>query len=687
MLDQHKQAFREEALELLAELESGLLELEKFPEDKALIATIFRALHTIKGSSGMFGYDDISMFTHDIETIFDLVRSGKLTVSKQIIDLTFKSLDYIKAMLDDSSSKKFSELTETKEILHSFRALINSTKSTTPETVTSGTIVQVADTQVTQIYYIHFKPNEDIFLSGTNPLLLLNELEEMGPFYIRSRDIAIPAFTEMNPEKCYTAWDIVLSSNKNINSIKDIFIFVEDDSTLCFTVLSKEGVLISEDAVELFLKETAKLNKLVDNDIISLYVQSQQKKNVDEQHIREADRHKIHHDGEVVSSIRVSAEKIDQLVNLVGELVTLQAQLTQVANETSSAILLAIAESVERITWDLRDSALNIRMLPIGTTFGKFNRLIRDLSKELGKEVELITLGAETELDKTVIEKISDPLIHLLRNSLDHGIETPEVRQLAGKNPVGKVTLKAFQSGGYVVIQIVDDGAGIDKEALRTKAVNLGLLSPETLLSDADTYALMFNPGLSTAKQVTSVSGRGVGMDVVKKAIDNLRGTIEVKSEKGKGSTLSLKIPLTLAIIDGLLIRVQDQFYILPLSSVEECVELTRHDTVMSNQRNLINIRSEIVPYIRLRDFFLIKGERPEIEQVVVVDINGIRVGFVVDTVVGQHQTVLKSLGALYKNVEGISGATILGDGRVALTLDINKIAELQEIEEKSTLV
>jgi len=344
---------------------------------------------------------------------------------------------------------------------------------------------------------------------------------------------------------------------------------------------------------------------------------------------------------------------------------------------------LSIAEEVERLTVSLRDNTMSIRMLPIGTTFGNFKRAVRDLSSELGKEIELTTEGAETELDKTVIERLSDPLVHLIRNSIDHGIETPEVREAAGKPRCGTIHLSAVHSGAHVLIRIQDDGAGIDTGAVRAKAVEKGLIAPEAAPSDKELYALMFLPDFSTARKVTNVSGRGVGLDVVKKAIDALRGTIEISSARGAGATITLKLPLTLAIIDGFLTKIGSEHFIFPLSSVEECIELKR-ESVKSNSRHLVNVRGHMVPYIRLREKFTVEGDTPEIEQIVIVGEDGHRVGFTVDTVVGQHQTVLKSLGAFYKGVEGISGATILGDGTVALILDLPKLVGAAEREENA---
>jgi two-component system chemotaxis sensor kinase CheA len=331
---------------------------------------------------------------------------------------------------------------------------------------------------------------------------------------------------------------------------------------------------------------------------------------------------------------------------------------------------------VERLISELRDTTLTMRMLPIGSTFSKFKRLVRDLSAELGKEIDLETSGADTELDKTVIEKLNDPLVHLIRNSIDHGIEMPEVRKASGKPSKGIVHLAAQHSGDSVLVTIRDDGAGLDKERIKAKAIERGLITPASELTDKEIFNLIFAPGFSTAQKVTSVSGRGVGMDVVKKAIEALRGTIDIDSTCGKGSVITLRIPLTLAIIETLLVRINQSFFVLPLSIVEECVELTRADVEATHGRHLANVRGELTPYIKLREQFAITDSQPDIEQIVILSVGGKRVGFVVDDVVGEHQTVIKTLGKLYRDVRGISGATILGDGTVALILDPGLLVE-----------
>jgi two-component system chemotaxis sensor kinase CheA len=377
-----------------------------------------------------------------------------------------------------------------------------------------------------------------------------------------------------------------------------------------------------------------------------------------------------------VSSIRVPTPKLDQFVDLVGELVTVQARLTQIASRGNDTDVIAVSEEIERLTSALRENSMSIRMVPVRGTFERFRRLVHDLARDLGKDVELTIDGADTELDKTVIDQLNDPLMHLIRNSMDHGIEPPELRLATGKQAVAKVCLSARYSGANVLIEVSDDGAGIDSTAVRGRAVAMGMIPGDAQLTDSQVSSLIMSPGFSTAKKVTAVSGRGVGMDVVRQGIEALRGTIHISSKPGAGTTVTLRLPLTLAIIDGLLVRVGHAFFVLPLANSLECVELTRQDIANANGRHVANVRGEIIPYIRLREHFGITTECPEREQIMIAETEDGRCGFVVDEVLGDHQTVIKNLGHFYRHVQFISGATILGDGSVALILDPDRVIQ-----------
>jgi len=702
MMEQAIATYREEASELLAELETSLLDLEETPDNDDLINRVFRAMHTIKGSGAMFGFDEIASFTHEVETVFDMVRNGKMTVTKRLLDLTLKSRDHISYLLGCPLGEAV-DRSAGNEIIDNLRLLVP-----TPDMPEKGSTEvpglplpplsadELADEKT---WRIRFRPEPNILMCGTNPLSLINELRSLGVCHVVAQFDEIPPLGDLASEQCHIYWDIILTSSRGEDAIKDVFIFVEDDCDIKIELIDSSGLIDRDqgykklgnilvergDLSPVEMQKVLMLQKrfgelLVEQGIVS--PEKVQSALVEQQHVKSVRKERSEAPpAEAAASIRVPAEKLDQLINLVGEMVTVQAHLSQVSLAGADPVFITIAEEVERLTNELRDTALNIRMLPIGSTFSKFKRLVRDLSQELGKEIEMETFGAETELDKTVIEKLNDPLVHIIRNSIDHGIEMPEARRAAGKPALGTVTLGAEHSGDSVLITIRDDGGGLNRDAIRAKAVERGLLSATADVPDKEIYAQIFAPGFSTAATVTSVSGRGVGMDVVKRGIDGLRGSISVDSVRGVGTTITLKIPLTLAIIDSLLVKIGTDHFVLPLAAVEECIELTREDVQNSHGRNLANVRGAIVPYIPLRELFRISGEPPEIEQIVIADIHGNKVGFVVDAVVGQHQTVIKTLGKLYRDVKGLSGATILGDGTVALILDMGVL--LQTIEQQ----
>ncbi|MFZ2198735.1 MAG: chemotaxis protein CheA, partial [Thermodesulfovibrionales bacterium] len=662
------EVFKEETSELLSELEASLLELEKAPQNEDAISAIFRAIHSIKGSGGMFGFDNISGFTHEIETVYDLVRSGKIIPDKPLIDITLASCDVIREMTGSPEAELDNRALE---ILSSFRKYLSEEKAVgkktaaqqkKPYSMEPPAMEQMPLKQTT--YRIRFKPAANIFATGTNPVLLLKEVRSLGECSIISNTDAVPFLEDMDPELCYTSWDIILTSDRGLNAIKDIFIFLEDDSVLDIEIIDdseapadeadykKLGEILLEKRditrkdLDSVLGESKPLGEvLIDRGLVK--PERVQAALAEQEHMRQIREHRLQ--TEVISNIRVSSGKLDKLVNLVGELVTVQARLSQTAAKKDDADLVTIAEEVERLTAELRDNTMSIRMLPIGTTFSKFKRLVRDLSKDLCKEVEMTTEGAETELDKTVIERLNDPLVHLIRNCIDHGIELPAVREAVGKQRKGTVHLSAVHSGPSVLIQVRDDGEGLDRETILAKAIERGLITTDQELSDSEVYALVFSAGFSTSTNVTNVSGRGVGLDVVKKAVDSLRGSISIESTRGVGTIITLSLPLTLAIIEGLLVKIGEECFVLPLSAVEECVELIRSEVTEARGRHIIIVRGAVVPYIRLREQFVISGTAPSIEQVVIVKHEGHHVGFVVDHVVGELQTVIKNLGRVYR--------------------------------------
>jgi two-component system chemotaxis sensor kinase CheA len=688
--DIHGEAFREEAIELLTELESALLELEENPDDSELIGRTFRAMHTIKGSGAMFGFVEISEFTHEVEAVYDLVRNGAAEVSRELVDETLKACDLIRCMLDGGDRVNEEEK---QRLTNAFKVMAQGGSMSQPETKKTPTGDSPPEVKSEdKIYRIRFKPHREIFLCGTDPVHLLDELRQLGECQVVAHLNEIPSFEDIDPERCYIFWDIILTTNRGIDSIKDIFIFVEDDCEVKIQGIDSSGGVFDEPACKKLgeilvergdlsiddMENVLKGKKLFGEILVEQQLASPsqvQAALVEQRQVREIQQKR--QSVEAAASIRVPSDKLDKLVDLVGELVTVQARLSQTAGLWGDSQLTLIAEEVERLTSDLRDSTLNIRMMPIGATFSKFKRLVRDLSAELNKDVEMTTEGAETELDKTVIERLNDPLVHIIRNSIDHGIESPEVREAAGKPRQGTVALTAVHSGDSVEITIRDDGAGLDKDAIRAKAIERKLITDTAELTEKELFSLIFAPGFSTAKKITGVSGRGVGMDVVRQSIESLRGTIDITSRKGEGTTITIRLPLTLAIIESLLVKIGGESFVMPLSMVEECIELTGEDIAKVHGRQLVNVRGGLVSYLPLREQFGIAEDPPEIQQIVITETSGDRVGLLVDTVVGEHQTVIKSLGKAYRNVHGISGATILGDGSVALILDVAQLVKM----------
>jgi two-component system chemotaxis sensor kinase CheA len=656
-IDQYKQAFQEEARELLAELESALLELDENRGDQDVVGRAFRALHTIKGSGAMFGFDDIASFTHHLENAFDQLRKGQLEVTADLIRLALEAADQIKSMLEESAGAAAADQERSRAILAALSQLTGASGSAPVAGPAAAPVVEAAkESGAPGDWHIRFRPSPDVLLKGVNPALLLNELRELGQLEISADTSAVPPLRDLNPEFCYLAWEMRLRTSAAREAICDIFIFVEDDSELLIEALADEAAPAEAESVTGRPAPAAPAKQ----DLVTAPASAAMAKSP----------------APGATSIRVSADKLDQLINLVGELVTVQARLTEASARTSDPDFLEIAESVERLTAELRENSMSIRMLPLRTTFERFRRLVHDLGMELGKEVELAIDGADTELDKTVIDQLNDPLVHLIRNSMDHGVETPQTRLASGKPKRARIHLSALHSGAHVLIRVADDGRGLDVEAVRARAVEQGLIDPAARLTEAEVFALILAPGFSTARQVTDVSGRGVGMDVVRRNVEALHGSIEIASVPGAGCTVTLRLPLTLAIIDGLLVRVGDAHFVLPLANSLECVELTARDIERAHGNRIANVRGEAIPYIRLREFFGMEGARPEREQIMVVETEYGRYGFVVDQVLGDHQTVIKNLGKTYRNVQVVSGATILGNGSVALILDPHRLVQ-----------
>jgi two-component system chemotaxis sensor kinase CheA len=653
-VDQFRHSFCEEARDVLVDLESALLELNENRADAELVGRVFRGLHTLKGSGAMFGFDELAAFTHNLETAFDEVRNGRLAISSELIDLTLTALDRIRVLLDDNAEKTSAEAGARAEILARVGQMIQIQRtgaSTAPVEALPAPLTSPAG--ATRDWHIRFAPGADMMRTGADPFLLLRELGLIGGMSILASMAAVPALSELDPERCYVSWEMVLATGGGQDAIRDVFIFVDDCCDL--TIAPADSSENRE------LREPMKAEAIA--------------KALEEPRVEGGGR-RTYDNADNASSLRVPAAKLDQFVNLVGELVTVQARMSELAARRDDPEVAGVAEEIERLTSALRENSMNIRMTPIRGTFEKFRRLVHDLARDLGKDVELSIEGADTELDKTVIDQLGDPLMHLIRNSMDHGIEPPSLRTARGKRSMATIHLSARHSGASVLIGVSDDGGGIDVEAVRQRAIEKGLIDADAPLTEREIFALLFQPGFSTAKKVTDVSGRGVGMDVVRQRVDSLRGSIDVASKPGLGTSVTLRLPLTLAIIDGLLVNIGDACFVLPLQNILECIELTRADIERANGKHMANVRGEIVPYIRLREHFQIHTPRPEIEQIMVVQTEQGRYGFVVDQVLGNCQTVIKNLGRFYRHVQVVSGATILGNGTVALILDPERLAQ-----------
>lgn len=683
-MDNFKKKFIEEATDLIENLEKSLLALEQNPNDQGLIQQVFRVMHTLKGNSSMFGFDLIDTYTHDLETVYDLIRSKKLSVNREVLDVTFASVDHLKLLLDETNYGDPDFITLHNSLISRVSKLV-SLDTKVQETVEKQEEPAPAIQEVFT-YYIRFDPFIDIFKNGTNPLYLIDEIHSLGKAKVFAHLNRIPLLNEIDPSKCYIYWEIILVTDVDINSISEVFIFVEGESKVEIQRVSEEDLLINEFFVT-ELERIAKVQKEIGFTSV-LKTAAEAKKRTLQDKAALLKREKVGVKDTSISSIRVSSEKLDVLMNLVSELVTTQARLSLFAEENSVPGLTGISENVQKLSRQLRDIAFSIVLIPIETMLTRFQRLVRDLSSELKKDVVFITEGADTELDKTIIESLSDPLMHIIRNSLDHGIEDTHERIKKGKPKQGKIVLKAYYSGANVHIEISDDGAGIDPEKIRDKAIAKGIILPDTKLSTKDILELVFLPGFSTAKKVTDVSGRGVGMDVVKRKIADIRGEVELESEVGIGTTITIKLPLTLSIIDGLLVKVDDTHYVIPLAAVDKIYAVER-EKIVDTYNNVLVLDGKQISFFNVRKEFDLEESKQKIDQVIVVNFDDTRVGLIVDYVVGEYQAVLKPLGKHYKRQEIISGATILGDGSIALVLDTNKIiklfAKIQDFKGKQT--
>ena len=680
-ISQFHDVFFEESFEGLDAMESGLLNLEDGAADVEAINTIFRAAHSIKGGAGTFGFMAVSEFTHKLETLLDEMRNGQREVTPESTNVLLEAVDVLREMLTAVQQDKDTDDARIALVCEQLVEMLGGEESSdvAPE---GDTVATDSDGDQPIGWKINFRPHLHMLQTGNDPVRLLRELDSLGELSVNLDESQLPLFSDLEPEDSYLAWQMELISEVAKEEIVEIFEWVEDDCDLTIEALFSIAETTAELSEEAESAEPVESNTVIAETQLETPVaentETKQKSSV----------------APAAASIRVGTDKIDSLINMVGELVITQSMLSQVGDNFTEEMLPQLIDGLaqlERNTREMQEGVMRIRMLPISFAFNRFPRLVHDLTDKSGKQVDLKLTGEQTELDKTVMEKIGDPLVHLVRNSLDHGLEIPEVRLAAGKNETGMLKLNAYHQGGNIVIEIEDDGAGLDEEKIFNKAVEKGLVNAADNLSPEKIHELIFMAGFSTADVVSDISGRGVGMDVVRKNIHSLGGSVEIASEKGVGTKFTIRLPLTLAIMDGQTIRVANENYILPLVSIIESIEINEIDIKqVSGKGELYKLRDDYVPVIRLYEVFNIEPQITDLEDglLVVVEGDGQKVGLFIDDLLGQQQVVIKSLETNYRKVVGLSGATILGDGTVALILDVPGLISLyREPSSKQGLV
>ncbi len=734
--------FFNESEELLQAMETGLLALESNPDDEEQIHSVFRAAHTIKGNAGFVGLDEVVAFAHHQENVLDLLRQGELEVTPETISLLLESVDFLRGMVESGSDgdpidhdrradieRRLLEVYRTRGEEAAEEPATAPPEPAPPAEPTpplQATEESKASGGETVRYEISMELDPELFTTGTDPIMLITELGDLGEVVEISADTSkLPPIGDMIPERLYLSWRLVLETTADISQVENVFIFVSDDSKIEIKPLADrkpapsppeppppqpaaepspapaivppaaeepagiEPAAILEPAEPAAkpappspppapappppAAETAPSPAAPPPPPPNKAAPRPPKKRPAAKKAPMAR----------ASTIRVDTDKLDKLVNLVGELVISVARVTQIAQTRTDADrgLISAVESMDHISRELQEQVMRVRMVPVEATFTRFQRVVRDLAVELDKEVQLVMSGTETELDKNVIEQINDPLKHLIRNSVDHGLESPQERVAAGKPAQGTIWLRAYQREGNIIIEVADDGRGIDRQAVLAKAAGQGLIKGDGEgLSDREIFDFMFRPGFSTAKKVTEVSGRGVGLDVVKRNLEELNGSIEVDSTPGKGSTFRIKLPITLAIIDGMTVKVGDEVFTIPLMSIIESVRPTKDDIkTVEGAGELVLFRDTYVPLVRLHELFDLPTERtdPTKALVIIIESRSRKFGVMVDDIEDEIQAVIKSLEKNYYQVEGVAGATILGDGNISLILDIHSLERM----------
>lgn len=694
-LNQFNQVFFEECAEHLAEMEQILVSLTDAEPDGEQLNAIFRAAHSIKGGAGIFGFQDMTVVTHVLESLLDRIRNHEIPFSTAMVDLFLEAGDVISMQLAGHRDGALVRQESIDLIRGKLLQVIDSgTVDHSPVTDASEQTVAPGDPSMTdsgnretssRCYKLEFTPDPDIFKRGIRLESLFNELEELGELTVTAELPSNSDFSAIDPEICVSAWHLTLSTTASEADIRDIFEFVADvDQLKVLEVVSNpgDGTHVSKVEAGSATDEPEIIGKTQSgNQLVDVVETAAGRRAYDKNELAPGAYGR--RTSEAESSIRVGVTKVDQLINQVGELVITQLMLAQSAAGLDPVLYESLHRcllQLERNTRDLQQSVMSIRLVPISIVFSRFPRMVRELAAKLGKQVELKTVGDSTELDKGLIEKITDPLTHLVRNCMDHALELPEVRVAAGKEPVGTITLRASQIGGRIVVDVIDDGAGLNRAKILAKASECGVQASDSM-NDEEVWQLIFAPGFSTADAVTDISGRGVGMDVVLRNVQSIGGKVNIMSEPGKGTRVTISLPLTLAILDGLSVAVGDEKFIIPLNSIVESLQPTTASLKTVNGKSVVHVRGDYIPIIPLYQLFNMEAivTEPEKGILVLVDVDGEKAAVLVDALLDEHQVVIKSIETNYRKVDGTAGATILGDGRVALILDVNSLIRMRK--------
>ncbi len=679
-LSQFHQLFFEESFEGLDSMEQQLIALSPGSEDLESINTIFRAAHSIKGGSGTFGFAVVADFTHVLESLLDEMRTGEREVTRAAIDLLLKTVDVLKDMLTALQADETIDEQAKSECHAQLQLMLGGGEQATKTTdngVTSD-ILTAENPTLTAGWHIHFKPDPHILLTGNEPARMLRELSLLGSLEAKCSMDKLPDFDELNPEQLFLSWELMLESDCDRAEIDEIFEWVIDDCRLTIIAVDVKGTTIEKLKSAALLSENDAPDNTENEDIKASSIEQ------NPQALVQTAKPKIK-DSPAESkktatpnrSIRVDIAKVDNLINHVGELVITQSMLAElgekVTPESLEKLRAGLAE-LEQNTRQLQESVMSIRMMPISFAFNRFPRLVRDVTAQIGKDVELIIMGETTELDKTVMEQISDPLVHIVRNSLDHGLESPEERVAKGKAAKGTLTLNAYHQGGEIIIEVKDDGRGLNRNKIIEKARERQLINEDEDLTEQQIWHLIFLPGFSTAEVVSDLSGRGVGMDVVKRNISSLGGSVDIESAENIGTTLKIRLPLTLAILDGQLIEMGGEIFVVPLISMIESLPIDKTAIkTFGRKGEMYQLRDQFIPILKLNEQFSLPILNSDYSKqlLLVVETDGTQIGLVIDELLAQQQVVIKHLDSNFSTITGISGATILGNGRVALIIDV----------------